>query len=49
MNFRLVVIENSLKDKTILYKYKVLSQTTFAQGDKNRESQMLKNVSDERW
>ncbi|MEX0616251.1 MAG: hypothetical protein WD231_00390 [Candidatus Woykebacteria bacterium] len=41
MNYRWIIIENSLKDKNVLDKYKVLSETTFAEGT-DRESRMLK-------
>ncbi len=41
MFYRWIVIENSLKDKSILNKYKVLSETKFAAGTP-RESRMLK-------
>lgn len=41
MNYRLIVIENSLKDKSILTKYKLLSETKFGAGT-SRESRMLK-------
>ena len=41
MNYRLIIIENSLKDKTILNKYKVLSETNFS-ADTPEESRMLK-------
>ena len=41
MNYRWIVIENSLKGKGVLSKYKVLSETTFGKGS-NRESRMLK-------
>lgn len=42
MFYRLIVIENSLTDKSILEKYPVLSETIFARGDSERESRMLK-------
>lgn len=42
MFYRWIVIENSLKDKTVLNKYKVLSETKFAESDSSRESRMLK-------
>jgi hypothetical protein len=42
MFYRWIVIENSLKDKTIINKYQVLSETKFAAGDPKRESRMLK-------
>lgn len=42
MFYRWIVIENSLKDKTDLKKYKILSETKFAEGNKSRESRMLK-------
>lgn len=41
MNYRWIVIENSLKDKKPLNKYKILSETIFGK-DTNRESRMLK-------
>jgi hypothetical protein len=41
MNYRLIVIENSLKDKNILSGYALLSETTFAPGT-DRASRMLK-------
>ena len=42
MFYRWIVIENSLKDKSVLNKHKVLSETKFAEGDSSRESRMLK-------
>lgn len=41
MNYRLIVIENSLKDKNILDKYTILSETVFGENTP-RESKMLK-------
>jgi len=41
MNYRWIVIEISLKDRSILDKYKVLSETKFGE-DTTRESRMLK-------
>lgn len=41
MNYRLIVIENSLTDKSVLSQYKVLSETKFSEGT-DRESRMLK-------
>lgn len=41
MNYRWIVIENSLKNKSIIDKYNVLSETKFGE-DSNRESRMLK-------
>ena len=41
MNYRWIVIENSLKDRSVLDKCKVLSETKFAEGT-SRESKMLK-------
>ncbi|KKQ23578.1 MAG: hypothetical protein US40_C0002G0121 [Candidatus Roizmanbacteria bacterium GW2011_GWC2_37_13] len=42
MFYRLIVIENSLIDKSILKKYPVLSETVFAANDPERKSRMLK-------
>src|SRR3990167_7407526 len=42
MFYRWIVIENSLKDKSVINKYQVLSETKFAAGDPKRESRMLK-------
>jgi len=42
MFYRWIAIENSLRDKSILKKYKILSATKFAEGDPSRESRMLK-------
>ena len=42
MDYRLIVIENSLKNKSILKKYKIISETKFAPGDSSRQSRMLK-------
>lgn len=42
MFYRWIVIENSLKDKSVLKKYTILSETTFAEGDQSRMSRMLK-------
>lgn len=43
MFYRWIIIENSLKDKGILKKYRVISETKFAEGDlSGRESRMLK-------
>jgi len=41
MNYRLIVISNSLKDKSILTKYKILSETKFEAG-MSGESPMYK-------
>lgn len=41
MNYRLIVIENSLKEKGIFNKYKILSKTLFEKGTP-RESNMYK-------
>lgn len=42
MFYRWIVIENSLKDKSIINKYQVLSVTGFAANDPKRASRMLK-------
>ena len=42
MFYRWIVIENSLKNKDIINKYQILSETKFAAGDVKRESRMLK-------
>jgi|SRR3989344_9617518 len=42
MSYRWIVIENSLKDKSVINKYQVLSETKFAASDPKRESRMLK-------
>ena len=42
MFYRWIVIENSLKNKDIINKYQILSETKFAAGDAKRESRMLK-------
>lgn len=42
MFYRWIVIENSLKDKNVLKKYKLLSETVFANDDPIRKSRMLK-------
>lgn len=42
MFYRWIVIENSLKDKSIIKKYPILSVTKFASGDPKRESRILK-------
>ena len=41
MNYRWIVIENSLRDRGVLEKYKLLSKTMFGE-DTPRESRMLK-------
>lgn len=40
--YRWVVIENSLKNRSLLQKYQVLSETTFAENEPDRKSRMLK-------
>lgn len=48
MFYRWIVIKNSLKEKSVLNKYKILSETKFAEGDPSRESRMFKvRVSEE--
>ena len=42
MSYRWIVIENSLKDKSVINKYQFLSETKFGSGDPKRESRMLK-------
>lgn len=41
MNYRLIVIQSSLKDKSVLAKYKILSETKFEEGTPE-ESSMYK-------
>jgi len=41
MNYRLIVIRSSLKDKSVLAKYKILSETKFEEGTPE-ESSMYK-------
>ena len=42
MFYRWIVIENSLKDKSVLKQYPLLSETIFAANNPERKSRMLK-------
>ncbi len=42
MFYRWIIIENSLKDKSVLKKYPLLSETVFSANDPARKSRMLK-------